>query len=157
MLIFLTGAWKTFSFTLVWLGERWVPPSFCMWGLTSYVWCQGSFTSVLSIFVPCRLYRHRVFFYLAFSKSSVRETHMCLLSEDDCTLYQRQDPGNRQKIQIRRKWSEVVFGVSAREVLEHTSANKCLVDSRWCSSITGAKFCRGSFSGPLPFLSSHQM
>lgn len=96
-------------------------------------------------------------FCLAFSKSSVRETHTCLLSEDDCTLYQRQDPRNRQKIQIRRRWSEVVFGVSAREVLEHTSANRCLVDSRWCSSITGAKFCRGGFSGPLPFLSSHQM
>lgn len=100
-------------------------------------------------------------FYLAFSKSPVTETqtHTCLLSEDGCTLYQRQDPGGRQKIHIRGRWSEIVFGLSAREVLKHPCVNRYLVDSRWCSSITGTvtKFCSGSFSRPLHFLSSQEM
>lgn len=86
-------------------------------------------------------------------------THTWLLSEDGCILYQRQDPGGRQKIHIRGRWSDIVFGLSAREVLKHPCANRYLVDSRWCSSITGTviKFCSGKFSRPLHFLSSQEM
>lgn len=143
------------------LGDRWVPLSWYMWGLTYSIRCQDFLTSILSIFVPRRSHTQADSSLPSFSKSPVTETHTHtrLLSEGGCTLYQRQDPGGRQKIHIRGRWSDIVFGLSAREVLKHPCVNRYLVDSRWCSSITGTvtKFRSGNFSRPLHFLSSQEM
>lgn len=129
---FLIGVWKTFAFTLAWLGERWAPLSLYMWGLAYCVWCQGCLPSLLSTFVPCRP-RTRGLFSALLSPSPLLQTHTRACSQKMavlCTRDRIQEAGRKFRSKVLRG-----FWWECKRVLEHTCVNRHLVDSRWCSSI----------------------
>lgn len=92
--------------------------------------------------------------------------HTTLLSGVACSqkmavLYTRDKTHEAGRTFRSKEGGQREFLVWAQErcLNRRTSFYRYLVDGRWCSSITGTvtKFCSGSFSEPLPVLSSQQM
>jgi len=112
MLFFLIGIWKTFAFKLIWLGERWVPLSLHIWGLTYYVWCQGCLTSVLSIFVPCRSCTYKLPYFLQVLCHRETHTHTTTL----------------------RRWLYFIPETRFRRQAKNSDQRKVVRGSFWCGA-----------------------
>lgn len=153
--VFLTGVWITFAFLSVWLGKRWVPLSLHTWVLTYCVWHRGCSTAVLSI-CTLKLTRVQTLLCLAFSKSFVTGTHphvpalrRRLYFIPETRPVRQAEPSDQRKV-VR----EFLMWEQDWCLNKHTSFYRYLVDSRWCSSITGTvtKFVAAAFLNHYLFL-----